>query len=154
LLYIYDYVNLVFRTLIKAIKIMKRKKALFVCHGNVGRSQMAEAFYNHFTQSDDAWSAGIDLTTPKRYPHPAEIIIKVMKEENIDISNKKVKIVTKEMAENSDEIFVMCKREDCPDFLLNHNGVTFWNIKDPYKAGSDATRRIRDLIKYKVLSII
>jgi len=79
---------------------------------------MAEAFYNHFTQSDDAWSAGVDPTTPGRYLRPAEIIIRVMKEEGIDVSKQKVKVVTKEMVENTDEIFVMCEKKDCPDFLL------------------------------------
>lgn len=33
-------------------------KILFICSGNVGRSQAAEGFYNHFTHSNDASSAG------------------------------------------------------------------------------------------------
>ena len=138
----------------KKDETLKAKKILFVCHGNVGRSQMAEAFYNHFTQTNDAWSAGVDPTTPRRYPYPAKEIIQVMQEENIDVSKRKVKVITKEMVENSDKIFVMCKKEDCPDFLLSHDRVTFWNIKDPYKAGLKATRKVRDNIKGKVLSII
>lgn len=39
---------------------MKIEKILFVCYGNVGRSQMAEAYYNHFTKSTKAISAGTD----------------------------------------------------------------------------------------------
>ena len=42
-------------------------KVLFVCRGNVGRSQMAEAYYNFFTKSNMATSAGTDPTTPARY---------------------------------------------------------------------------------------
>lgn len=132
----------------------KKIKVLFICHGNVGRSQIAEAFYNHFTKSKNASSAGVDPTTPERYSNPTEEIIQVMKEEGIDVSHQKVKIVTPEMVKGSDRIFIMCKKEDCPNFLLEHPKITFWNIEDPYKAGLEATRKVRDDIKSKVLSII
>ena len=131
-----------------------KAKILFICHGNVGRSQMAEAFYNHFTRSKNASSAGVDPTTPKRYAHPTEEIIQVMKEENIDVSEKKIKTVTNEMVKNCDLVFIMCKKGDCPDFLLDHNNITFWNVEDPFEAGKEATRKIRDIIKSRVLSII
>lgn len=36
------------------------KKILFICQANVGRSQMAEAFYNHHTRSSAAMSAAVE----------------------------------------------------------------------------------------------
>jgi len=36
-------------------------KILFVCLSNIGRSQMAMSFYNLFTKSSDADSAGIEV---------------------------------------------------------------------------------------------
>lgn len=72
---------------------MKIEKILFVCYGNVGRSQMAEAYYNHFTKSTKVISAGTDPTTSARYSKPSLEIIKVMKEEGIDISKNKVKMI-------------------------------------------------------------
>lgn len=62
------------------------KKILFICSGNVGRSQIAEAFYNDFTESHNALSAGIDKNTPAKYPKIPDGICKIMTEENLDLS--------------------------------------------------------------------
>jgi len=126
---------------------------LFICRGNIGRSQMAEAFYNHLTSSGEAISAGVDSTTPERYAHPTEDIIEVMKEEGIDVSDKKVKIVTKGMIDESDKVIVMCQKQYCPDFVLNSKKAVFWEIKDPYHENMDGVRKIRDIIKSKVVSL-
>jgi protein-tyrosine-phosphatase len=129
-------------------------KILFVCRGNVSRSQMAEAYYNSFTKSSDASSAGTLDFTPLKYPHPAEETVQVMKEDGIDISQKIVKFITKEMVDNADKIFVMCKKEECPEFLLNSNKITFWDIDDPYDTNIETHRRIRDEIKERVGQLI
>ena len=133
---------------------MKIEKILFVCYGNVGRSQMAEAYYNHFTKSTKAISAGTDPTTPERYSKPGLEIIKVMKEEGMDISKKKVKMINVNMVKNSKKIYILCKQELCPNFLLDSNKVVFWNIMDPHKMDINNTGIIRDEIKKYVLSII
>lgn len=129
-------------------------KTLFICWGNIARSQMAEAYYNHFTNSSDAFSAGILDFTPAKYGHPIKEVIQVMKEDDIDVSNKKVKVITEEMVKNTDRIFVMCRKEKCPEFLLNSDKITFWNISDPFDTDLDNFRKIRDMVKSKVLSIL
>lgn len=129
-------------------------KILFVCLGNVARSQMAEAFYNYYTNSKDACSAGTDPTTPKKYPKIPDIICQAMLEEGIDISHNKVKTVNKRFVEEADRIYVMCKKEECPDFLLESTNVTYWDVDDPYLNGYADLRKIRDEIKTKVLSVI
>lgn len=129
-------------------------KVLFVCAGNIARSQMAEAFYNHFTNSRDAWSAGVYDFTPREYPHPTREVIDIMKEEGIDISKNKVKTVTKDMVKKSDRVYVMCEKEKCPGFLLDSENVHFWNIEDPFGKSIEEMKRIRDLIKSSVRSIL
>lgn len=129
-------------------------KVLFVCLGNVARSQMAEAFYNNYTNSEYAYSAGTDPTTPKKYPKIPDIICQAMLEENIDISHNKVKTVNKKLVEEADYIFVMCEKEECPDFLVDSPKVTYWDVEDPYLMGIEDLRKIRDEIKAKVLSIV
>lgn len=129
-------------------------KVLFVCQGNVARSQMAEAYYNHFAKSNGAKSAGISHTAPQKYPRLVDEVIQVMKEDGIDVSDKKVKTVTKEMADESDKIFVMCDKEECPEFILDSAKVDFWKIDDPYGTSIDNFRKTRDLIKSKVKNLI
>jgi len=129
-------------------------KILFICSGNVGRSQIAEAYYNYYSHSSDAFSAGTDPTTPSRYTHPTKEIIQVMIEEGIDVSNQVVKTLEEKMLEGINSIYIMCKKEQCPDYLVNSTKVNFWNIEDPYKMDVIGTKKIRDQIKIMVKKII
>lgn len=95
------------------------KKFLFVCYGNVGRSQMAEAFYNHFTNSSSSWSAGIQEGTPAKYKNPAPIIVEAMLELGIDISQATVKTINQKIIDESERIIVMCEKNNVQTFYLN-----------------------------------
>jgi protein-tyrosine-phosphatase len=130
------------------------KKILFVCYGNVGRSQWAEAFYNHYTKSKNAFSAGTDPKTPLKYPRLPDDVCLVMREQGIDISCQKVKFITQEHVNEADEIYVLCKRKLSPNFLLNSDKVTFWQIPDPFNMNIEAMRKIRDLINKNVQALI
>jgi arsenate reductase len=131
------------------------KKILFICLGNVARSQMAEAFYNNLTKEESATSAGNLDYTPKKYGHPLPEVITVMNEEGIDLSDKNVRTVTENMYKDADHVYVLCKREECRDFLLkDENKVTFWKIDDPFGSSLDTYRIIRAQIKQLVQSII
>ena len=129
-------------------------KILFVCSGNVGRSQMAEAYYNHFTKSRNASSAGTDSETPKKYSALPHEIIMLMKEESVDVSKNKVKLINDEMIKNADKIMVMCEKNKCPEMIIGAEKTTFWEVTDPYKAKIDDMRKIRNIIKAKVLSLL
>ncbi|MBU1110707.1 hypothetical protein KKB83_03760 [Patescibacteria group bacterium] len=115
---------------------------------------MAEAFYNHITKSNNASSAGTDPNTPSKYPKLPDYICQIMAEENIDVSRHKVKLINEHFMDNAKQIFVMCSKELCPDFLVKSNKVTYWEIDDPYKMGLDDMRKIRDQIKAKVQTIL
>jgi protein-tyrosine-phosphatase len=130
------------------------KKILFVCTGNVGRSQMAEAYYNKYSGSDAAVSAGVDPLTPNKYPKLAQEVIDVMREEGIDVSEKAVKNVNQEMINDVERVIVICEKELCPQFLKDSKKVTYWKINDPYNTSIDNFRIIRDQIKVKVLELI
>jgi|SRR3989344_200535 len=129
-------------------------KILFICCGNVCRSQIAEGYYNYFTKSDNAYSAGISDSTPLKYSHPTKEVIRVMEEGGIDVSKKIVKSVTKEMVDGADKIFVMCPKEKCPKVLSDSNKITFWDIADPYNTSIENHRRVRDEIKEKVRQLL
>ena len=69
-------------------------KVLFVCQANVGRSQMAEAYYNFHTQSSDVRSVGVEDFREKYHHRPTAKIIDTMLEKGINISNQRIDFLT------------------------------------------------------------
>lgn len=130
------------------------KTILFVCLGNVGRSQMAEAYFNKYYRNAIAASAGVDPLTPIKYSHPAPAVVEVMKEDGIDVSEKIVKYITAQMVDDAEFVIIMCQKDECPKFLQESTKTTFWEIDDPYGTSMDNFRAIRDQIKAKVLELL
>ncbi len=77
-----------------------------------------------------------------------------MKEENIDVSHQKVKLINRDFVDEAERIFVMCGKDLCPDFLIHSDKVIYWQIEDPYQMSINDMRKIRDQIKVKVQSIL
>ncbi|MBI4895619.1 MAG: low molecular weight phosphatase family protein [Candidatus Aenigmarchaeota archaeon] len=129
-------------------------KILFICRGNVGRSQMAEAFYNHYTKSINAFSAGVTKKALELYPKMDHTICKIMKEKDIDVSRQRVKLLTRKMVAEADEIFAMCQISHLPNYLSKSKKVKYWKIKDPVKMNLADTRKIRNKIDRRIKSLI
>ncbi len=130
------------------------RKLLFVCEGNVGRSQIAEAFYNKITKSTDAFSAGTDPSSPDKYPKIPYEIYKLMKDVDVNVEYLKVKTINEEFVKEAEKIIIMCEKKLCPKYLLDSPNVTFWKVKDPFGLKMDDMKVIRDEIKVKVESLI
>ena len=129
-------------------------KTLFICSGNIARSQMAEGFYNHHTHTSDGFSAGTNPLAPERYKVVPDMMVDIMKEKGVDIHGQKVKYVTEEMVRSAERIYVMCEKEKCPDFLAGSAKVEYWAVADPHYMSLEDTKKIRDTIEEKVLSLI
>ncbi len=127
------------------------KDVLFICLGNVSRSQMAEAFYNHPVKKDGAISAGAE--PPSAYKHPSEKNIRAMKEEGVDISRQKVKKLQPAMVRRALKVISFCEKEALPEYALQHPYVTFWKVDDPHFLDLDGRRKVRDAIKKNILSL-
>ena len=122
---------------------------LFVCVGNAGRSQMAEAFFNQAAGGKTmAISAG---TRPASAVDPRTI--EVMREVGIDISRNKPKALTMEMLEQADRVITMgCRAEGvCPASFVETED---WQLEDPKGKPIEEVRRIRDEIRARVLSML
>ena len=138
---------------------MKKTKVLFVCEHNSARSQMAEAFLNHFASDRfEAESAGLE--PGKLNP----IVVQAMKELDIDISKNQTKAVLDLFKQGKyyDFVIAVCDEsvaERCPIFP-GINTKLSWNIPDPSRLeGTDEeklkkTRVIRDQIKDKISKFI
>ena len=125
------------------------KTVLFVCVGNAGRSQMAEAFFNHLANGRArAISAGTK---------PAEAVdsraIDVMREAGIDISAARPRALTMEMLEQADRVVTMgCGAEGvCPASFVETED---WQLEDPKGKPLDEVRRIRDEIRARVQRLL
>jgi protein-tyrosine-phosphatase len=132
------------------MKCCDMKKVLFVCVENAGRSQMAEAFANHYGKGKLlASSAGIMLADRVN-----PLVVEAMKEKGIDISTNKPKLLTPAMAEGADKIITMgCSVEKiCTAPLLKN--VIDWELEDPKGKPLKKVREIRDEIERRVLKLI
>lgn len=138
---------------------MNKITVLFVCVHNSARSQMAEAFVNHFAGDKFfAESAGIEPGSLNQN------VVKVMMEVGIDISKNKTKDVFEflKAGKSFNYVITVCEREaaeKCPIFPGISKRVE-WSFKDPSKLqGSqdeilEKTREIRDEIKQQILNWI
>ena len=125
------------------------KRILVLCTGNSCRSQMAEGYLQKFAGSRaKVFSAGVEAhgLNPRT--------VRVMKEDNIDISHHTSDKVDKYTGEEFDFIITVCDnaKENCPylpgEAIRLHN-----NFTDPANATGteedvlDVYRKVRDEIK-------
>lgn len=126
------------------------KRILFVCVENAGRSQMAEVFANYYGKGKlVASSAGVMLADRVN-----PVVVEVMKEKGIDISQNQPKLLTLRMAEEADRIITMgCSVEEiCPTPLLKN--VIDWGLEDPKGKPIEKVRQISDEIEDRVKELI
>lgn len=127
------------------------KTVLFVCVHNSGRSQMAEAFFNKMADGKAiAISAG---TNPADGVNPT--VVEAMREEGIDISGNKPKMLTLEMVEKANRMITMgCGAEAgeiCPASFIETED---WALEDPKGKSLEQVRKIRDEVKSRVAELI
>ncbi len=125
-------------------------KILVLCTGNSCRSQMAEGFLKSFDNKLKVVSAG---TNPSIKVHP--LAIKVMLEENIDLTKNKPKSVNEFLNNEFDYVITVCggAKENCPMFTGKVKHRIHIGFDDPAEAKGNYEfvlsefRRIRDEIK-------
>jgi len=109
---------------------------------------MAEAFFNKLSKTYKAISAGIHAVGQM-----SPLIIELMKEEGVDISDKKSKQLKAEMVENASRIIALgddVKRSELLQVKMAEN----WHIPDPVGKSVEEIRAIRDSIKEKVINLV
>jgi arsenate reductase (thioredoxin) len=123
------------------------KTVLFICVHNSGRSQMAEALFNQMAHGKaKAISAG---------SQPAEkvnsIVVEVMQEAGIDISQNKPKLLTLEMMEGITLAITMGCENACPYTTAE---TWDWELEDPKDKPIEQVRKIRDEIQLRVKKLL
>jgi len=130
--------------------MVEKPRVLFVCVENAGRSQMAQAFAEKYGLA--ASSAG---TVPSRQINP--IVVEVMKEKGLDISDKIPKMLTPEMGNHATLVITMgCSvAEVCPKPMLAQmqKKLIDWDLEDPKGKPISEVRKIRDEIEKRIINL-
>ena len=126
-----------------------RKKILFACRENAGRSQMAAAFAANIS------GGGIDVVSGGS--EPVEKIntdaMRVMAEKGIDIAFSKPSSIGDAIGKTvPDMIVTMGCKEECP-FISGCKRLE-WDFPDPVDRSLSEIRQIRDSIEKKVKDLV
>jgi arsenate reductase (thioredoxin) len=121
---------------------------LFVCLQNAGRSQMSEALFTQAANgTHQALSAG---TNPAAHIHPE--VVEVMRELGIDLADRKLRQLTRELAEQADVVVTMGCGDQCP--YVPGKRYIDWELPDPAGRPVDEIRGTRDEIKDLVATLL
>lgn len=123
---------------------------LFVCLHNAGRSQMSAALFERAAHGRHrALSAGT-LADPKGRVHPA--VVEVMREIGIDLSGRRPRRLTDDLAEQADVVVTMGCGDACP--YIPGKRYIDWDLPDPTGQPADAVRVTRDDITRRVEDLV
>jgi arsenate reductase (thioredoxin) len=117
------------------------KRAYFVCIGNAGRSQMAQALYERL--GGEARSAG---SRPETAVH--QTVVEALGELDIDISDRKPKPIRDEDVAWAEVVVTMGCGDACPVFPGKK--YVDWNLVDPAGLSLEQVRELRDEIERRV----
>ena len=125
-----------------------RARVLFLCTGNSGRSQIAEALLRDMaSDTAEAFSAG---SRPKPVHRDA---IRTMRERGIDISGARSKHLSVFATDRFDHVVSLCDRvrEVCPEFPGSPD-TAHWSVPDPAGEpdGSRAFARVADELTERI----
>lgn len=136
------------------------KKVVFICHGNMFRSQVATAFFNNLMQGDfRAKGYGTHVTDRglqdlKLVHRPGlEILIAELKKYNIDISNEKCDQLKEEYLKEAERVVMMAEKEFIPEWLGKYK-YEYWEIANPEVHVEKEIGEIVSTIREKVLELI
>ena len=132
-------------------------KVLFICKGNVGRSQMAEAIFNSLASNKAiATSAGVDPGSyeGKRISEAGPNVTACMKDIGLNVSDRVSKKLTKDMCNSADVIVSMVNKDVLPSYLQSSAKLVLWDITDPKSMDYTGHATIRGQIYERVKELV
>jgi protein-tyrosine-phosphatase len=121
---------------------------LFVCLHNAGRSQMSQALFERAADGiHTALSAG---TMPAEHIHPE--VVEVMRELDIELSDRTPRLLTRQLAERADVIVTMGCGDQCP--YIPGKRYIDWELPDPQGRPRAEVRATRDEIERRVSELL
>jgi arsenate reductase len=129
------------------------KRVLFVCVHNAGRSQMAQAFFNHL-----AGERGVEAVANSAGTAPAErvnpVAAQAMAEVGLSLEGQRPQQLTPDLAKGADRIITMgCGVE--PGMCPAGTYITEdWQLPDPHGQPIEVVREVRDAVRARVEALL
>jgi protein-tyrosine-phosphatase len=138
-------------------------KVLFVCYANVGRSQVAQAYFDTRSKHDSE-SAGIavneriaamKLPSRKLKDNLNQRSVEYVRREfGLDIAEKERQQLTPEMLDSSDLVIVIAEKERWPGYLKEGGKVVFWDIQDAFGMTDDFAYDVYRQVRRRVEQLV
>ncbi len=139
-------------------------KILFICRGNVGRSQMAEVIFNKLADGKYiSTSAGTKVFNKEGESRDGVLLKNTLGAENVILSLAQIGIdasdnsrtqLTPEMLNACDKAIVMAEPETIPDYLRESDKAIYWEVEDPKGMDLEDTSKIRNEIDLLVKGLL
>jgi protein-tyrosine-phosphatase len=115
---------------------------LFVCLHNAGRSQMSQALFERAAGGRHSSESAGSIADEEGHVHPQ--VVDVMREADIDLSGRRPRRLTTQLAERADVVVTMGCGDTCP--YIPGKRYVDWDLPDPKDQPPDVVRGIRDRI--------
>ena len=121
------------------VRSSKPMKVLFVCYANVGRSQVAQAYFQKLSQhaSDSAGIAVNELIVQRNLASrklkdvlDQRSVGYIGREFGVDVSERERQQLVPAMLDEADRVIVIAEKERWPGYLQEGGKVVFWDIPD------------------------
>jgi protein-tyrosine-phosphatase len=135
---------------------------MFVCKANVGRSQVAQAFFEDVS-GHSVSSAGTEADriiaadgAPTRLLKDGrgKYSIPYMLEHGVNLGNRERTQLTRELVDAADKVVMILPKGDWPDWLTEGEKVVLWDLEDPVDMDHDAAWKVFDEIGVRIRALV
>jgi protein-tyrosine-phosphatase len=138
-------------------------KVLFICYANVGRSQVAHAYFEKLSKHD-CESAGIavneriaamKLGSRKLKDNPNQSSLRYIRRElGKEIGEKEKQQLVPEMINTADIVIVIAEKERWPGYLKECDKLLFWDIQDPVDMTDESAEEVYREVQRRVEQLV
>jgi len=125
-------------------------RVLFVCLHNAGRSQMSRALFDLAAGGRHTSDSAGSRADPAGHVHPT--VVEAMHELGVDLSGRRPRLLTRELAGAADVVVTMGCGDECP--YIPGKRYLDWDLQDPKDLPIEQVRAIRDDIARRVEALV